>query len=113
MNTDPKIITALVNKVRTAMAEGRVDMDSSVDIIRTAVDVGASWNTVEDVIAVIAKGVDGVLGTPDDLIPPATLNMLLTLLHNGVVQDMVQWAADISTAKKRPIAWLRCCWGNP
>lgn len=111
-STDPKI-TAIAVKVRVAMADGRVDMDSAVHIIRTAVDVGASWATVEDVITEIAKGADGVLGTPDDLIPRTTLDMLLTLLHGGVVRDMAQWAGDIitSSTKKRP-AWLRCCWAD-
>lgn len=92
----PVIITELADKVRALMAGGKVDMGSAVQIIRAAAEVGASWDVVEDVITEIAKGADGVSGTADDLIPHATLTMLLALLHSGVVRDMAAWAAEMS-----------------
>lgn len=97
INEAPEI-RAIADKVRAMMADGQVDMTSAVQIIRAAAAVGASWDAVEDVITEIAKGADGVSGTADDLIPQATLNMLVALLHSGVVRDMVAWAAEMSPA---------------
>ena len=82
--------------VRELIATGRVAPFSAVAIIRAAARAGASWDAVEDVVATIAKGADGIGGTADDLIPMSTLAMLTSLLHNGVVRDLVTWVLELT-----------------
>jgi HEAT repeat protein len=84
----------LADRVRALIANGDVDVNSAVQLIRAAADVGASWSAVEDVMIEIAKGRDGVAGTADDLIPESTVNLLKVLLHSGVVRDIAAWAAE-------------------
>jgi hypothetical protein len=85
----------LADKVRALIARGDVDPFSAIDIIRAAGKVGAGWDRVESVVVQLAKGADGIGGTPDDVIPPSTLSVMLTLLHTGVVTDLVGWVRDL------------------
>jgi len=106
--TDPAI-ASVAAKVRAMIASGQVNPLSAIDIIRTAASVGASWDVVEDVVAEIAKGADGIAGTQDDLIPASTVNMLSALLHSGVVRDIVAWAgAELSSGDPATRPWWRC-----
>ncbi len=92
--------------LRQQIAAGSLSPTSAVAIINTAARLGASWDIVEDVIAEIAKGADGIAGTADDIIPASTMKMLTTLLHGGVVRDMARWVVDLQphTGSR----WL-CC----
>lgn len=104
-NTSDPRIAQVAQEIRAMIASGKVNPLSAIDIIRTAASVGASWDAVEDIVAEIAKGADGIAGTADDLIPPSTLNMLSALLHSGVVRDIVSWASEMETGD-RP--WWKC-----
>lgn len=116
---DPRV-AEVAAKVRAMIADGSVDPLSAIAIVRSIASVGASWDIVEDVVGEIAKGADGIAGTPDDLIPPGTLSMLTALLHSGVVRDLVSWAVEVgvpAAGALRPLwvrgvmaalAWLPC-----
>lgn len=90
-------VKLLADKVRALIASGTVDPLSAIDIIRAAAKVCASWDQVEDAVTELAKGADGIQGTADDLIPPATLKVLLTMLRSGVVRDLVGWVSSLAT----------------
>lgn len=92
--------------MRALISSGDVSPTSAIDIIRAVGRVGASWDAAEDVVTELAKGVDGIGGTADDLIPPATLDVLITLLHSGVVRDLVGWVASLE-AVVTPQPWRK------
>ena len=89
---DPAV-ERLAREVRALVASGTVTPFSAVAIVRAAVKAGASWDVVEDVVAEIAKGQDGIGGTADDVIPAATLEALRALLRSGAVRDVAVLAA--------------------
>lgn len=103
-------VPEIAETVRGMIATGTLDPGSAVGIIKAVATVGASWDVVEDVVAEIAKGADGIAGTEDDLIPASTLSMLSALLHSGVVRDMVGWAAELSGDRQGGRPWWRWCW---
>lgn len=90
----PAPVCEVAAAVREQIATGQLNPFSAVAIIRAAAAAGSGWDAVEDVVTAIAKGADGIGGTADDLIPMATLAMLTSLLHNGVVRDLVAWALE-------------------
>lgn len=104
--TEPsKRVRQVAQKVRDMIAGGGVNVASAFDILRTAASVGASWEIAEEVLVEIAKGADGVSGTADDLIPAQTLEVIRFLLNNGVVRDIVTWAATAATGARAPL-WM-------
>ena len=112
---DPHVAEAAA-RVREMIAQGCVDTSSAVAIVRAAAAAGVTWDSVEDVVAEIAKGADGISGTADDLIPAATLDMLTSLLNSGVVRDVVSWASDLASAAVDVatggcLAWFRRLFG--
>lgn len=115
--TDPRVAD-IAARLRAQIAAGQLDPGGAVAIIRAAAGLlggdraAASWDLVEDVIAELAKGADGVSGTQDDLIPPPTAAMLSALLHGGVVRDMVAWATGGGGGGRRLLPWS-CGWGWP
>jgi hypothetical protein len=85
---------------------GQVDATSVVAIIRAvgsvakSVDIGnsaAAVAVVGDVIAEVAKGKDGVVGTDDDLIPVHVVNMMKMFVQQGTVHDLAVWSLDFRT----------------
>ena len=95
----PSAVGEVAHKLRQMMASGEVSPFNAVDIIKAAGRVGASWDTVEDIITEIAKGADGIGGTADDVIPMPVLALLKTLLRHGVVRDMAAWAAELEATR--------------
>ena len=95
--------------LRQQIAGGSLSPTSAVAIINTAASLGASWDIVEDVIAEIAKGADGISGTEDDIIPASTVSTLKTLLHGGVVRDMASWVVDLQRPTGGAKPWWLCC----
>lgn len=93
-------IPAIATQIRQQIAAGSLDPASAVGIIRAAASLGASWDTVEAVVAELAKGADGIAGTEDDVIPPSTVALLSALLRSGVVRDMAAWGAQAQPFRK-------------
>lgn len=94
----PPPVSEAAAAVREQIATGQVNPFSAVAIMRAAARAGAGWETAEEVVAFVAKGADGIGGTADDLIPMATMAMLTSLLHNGVVRDLAAWALEVDSA---------------
>ena len=79
-----------------------MDVTSAVDILRAVGRVGARWDLAPDILKEIAKGDDGIAGTADDHIPPATVRALRFMLSNGVVIDLVRWIRGWATSANAP-----------
>ena len=75
---------------------------SALDVIRAAklVTKGPHVDVVH-VLNIVARGQDGIEGTPDDVIPPDVLKKLRTLLMDDLVEDILV----LSSAPDRC-----CCW---
>jgi hypothetical protein len=75
---------------------------SALDVIRAAklVTKGCHVDVVH-VLNIVARGQDGIEGTPDDVIPPDVLKKLRTLLIDDLVEDILV----LSSAPGRC-----CCW---
>lgn len=76
---------------------GGVNVASAMQIIAKAIEIakrtvpeGQQRDYVEDLVRSLAAGPDGTQGTADDIIPPATVAKLLSLLRMGVVGDIVE-----------------------
>lgn len=91
---DPAV-KAVSDQIRAMIRSGQLSPFSAIEIIRAATNIGADLDAVESIIEEIAKGADGIGGTADDLIPASTMEILRTLLHSGVVRDVVSWVADL------------------
>ena len=106
-------VEAVADTVRDLIARGVLDTSSAVAIIRAVGDVCKAArisqtcivDVVETVVVEIAKGKDGILGTADDLIPPAVLDVMQTLIHQEVVRELAAWASEL-TLLPRLIACL-------
>lgn len=102
-------VRAIAAQVRANIAEKKVDAASAFAILQAAAELGASWDVVEDVLTELAKGLDGVEGTSDDLIPPTTVQLIRVMLRHGIVRDIATWAASkpAEAAGPQPEAWWR------
>lgn len=85
----------LADRVLALVRDRRINPTSALQLIRAAASVGASWEAVEAVVTELAKGADGIAGTADDLIPPATLATLRVMLGSGVVRELAEWVGDM------------------
>lgn len=97
---DPAV-KAVSDQIRAMIRSGQLSPFSAIEIIRAATNIGADLDAVESIIEEIAKGADGIGGTADDLIPVSTVEILRTLLHSGVVRDVVSWVADLLSPAKQ------------
>jgi hypothetical protein len=102
-------VAAVAVRVREMIRSGHVDPTSCLAIVRAAASVAKSWDTVEAVVYELAKGADGVEGTPDDLIPEGIVRALHIVLDNGWVAELAAWLRDSEAAAKRAgRPWYRC-----
>lgn len=66
---------------------------SALDVIQAAkiVTKGCHVDTpmIVHVLNIVARGSDGIEGTPNDTIPPDVLKKLRTLLMNDLVEDIL------------------------
>jgi|LakMenEpi03Aug12_release.lakeMendotaPanAssembly.Ray.scaffolds.fasta_scaffold237089_2 hypothetical protein len=78
---------------------------SALDVIRAAKLVTKGCHVdapmIVHVLNIVARGQDGIEGTPDDVIPPDVLKKLRTLLIDDLVEDILV----LSSAPGRC-----CCW---
>lgn len=93
LSTGPSArIRAIARYVRGAIEDGTVDPTSAFGIIQSVATAGASWEIVESVLDLLAKGADGIAGTQDDVIPETTMIVLRIMLRHRVVRDLAAWA---------------------
>lgn len=105
----PQHVKDIADTVRGMVKQGGVSPFSVMEIVAVAYKLSPEWETVEDIVSEIAKGADGVSGTQDDLIPAATLHVLVMLLRNGVVRDIATWMTKQAPAATCP---FRKCFGR-
>lgn len=84
-------------KIIQDIENGSVDPTDALDIIKkVAKIVRGDKEAAVDVIEILARGPDKILGTPDDLIPPQTVKQLKALLDTALV---AQLAYELSSKK--------------
>lgn len=97
----PDRVPAIAAEVRRMVRDGQVDPRSAFGIVLAAVDVGASWELVEEVMVELVQDTpaetfaetpaETSAATPD--IPYGTVQLLRVMLVNDVVADIARWAA--------------------
>ena len=105
--TPQQRVAAIADEVRAMISRGEVDASSAFGILKSAATVGASWDVAESVLVELAKGADGVAGTPDDIIPASTVQAMQAMLRHGVVRDIAAWVATASelSGLVAPLPW--------
>lgn len=89
----------IAKKIISEIQSGNIDATDALDIIkRVAKIVHGDKEAAVDIIEILARGPDKILGTPDDIIPPETVKQLKALLDTALV---AQLAYELST---------RTCW---
>jgi len=78
----------LLEKLLHGLRRKNIDALSAVCILQEAVRL-VPRDEVEHTLRRLAAGKDGVSGTADDLVPPATVEQLVKLLDTGLIQDLV------------------------
>jgi len=87
-----------------AIFKKNVDVSSPTSILQAIYRILSSMDKdiihqKELLISVVRKvcaGIDGIPGTTDDLLPPATVAMLITILDNDLVNDIINFAQPIA-----------------
>ena len=75
--------------------EGRLDPTNAIDIVKKVARlVRGDKEAAVEVIELLARGPDGILGTEDDYIPQDTVNVLKMLLDTALVSQL---AYELST----------------
>lgn len=87
----------IAKKIISEIEHGSLDATDALEIIkRVAKIVHGDKEAAVDVIHILARGPDKILGTPDDVIPPQTVKQLKALLDTALV---AQLAYELSTRK--------------
>jgi len=87
----------IAKKIIQEIEKGTVDPTDALDIVKkVAKIVHGDKEAAVDVIDILARGHDKILGTPDDLIPPQTVKQLKALLDTALV---AQLAYELSSKK--------------
>jgi hypothetical protein len=76
---------------------------SPIDVIRTAkmliqdmkVDV-----SIINVLEIVARGQDGIEGTPDDVIPPVIMKGIRVLLNEDMIHDIANELGHVKAPKE-------------
>lgn len=66
-----------------------LDPKSVVQLVKDVSRLASNKEEALEALRLIAKGADGVSGTRDDIIPPATLKTVLMLMESGVLEELV------------------------
>lgn len=113
----------IVSKLRVVEASSSTNV---LDLVRRVVDLTRTEATrlfqltreernsvIVQVLRDVAKGPDGILGTPDDLMDTTTLAELTQLVQTSFLQHLVAMLEDART----PGVWTQiarrvpfCCW---
>ena len=97
---------ALLEKLVRGLRDKKIDCLSAVAVLQEAVRLARGAPdpraAVEQTLRRLAAGKDGVEGTADDVLPPATVASLVKLLGTGLVGDLVDALAS------SPLSRLRC-----
>jgi hypothetical protein len=59
--------------------------------------------SIINVLEIVARGQDGIEGTPDDIIPPVVMKGIRVLLNENMIQDIANEIGHV----KLPKEW--CC----
>lgn len=77
---------------------------NAIDVIRAAKLVTQGCHvdtpTIVHVLTIVARGQDGIEGTPDDIISVDIMKKLRTLLMNDMVEDLLDEIRVVSRASK-------------
>ena len=94
-------MTSIAADVISKIKAGKIDPANAIAIVKHVADaVRGDRDAAVEILGVIAKGPDGVAGTPDDIFPPETLAQLRVLLDSNLVGQLTTALAS----KKFP-----CC----
>lgn len=107
MATTTTTAIAEAQKIIDRIKLGALDPASVMAIVKNA----SKTSDPVQVLALIAAGPDGVLGTPDDLIPPETVAKLRTLVDSDIAKDIVAYIemSGIMGSVKTAAGRLGCC----
>lgn len=105
--TDGYFIRKALVMFEDAILKKNVDVASPTSILQAIYRILSSMDKdgthvthqKELLIAVVTKicaGIDGVPGTSDDLLPPATVAMLTAVINNDLINDIVNFAKPIA-----------------
>ncbi len=87
----------IAKKIIHEIESGHINSTDAIEIIkRVAKIVHGDKEAAVDVITLLARGPDKILGTPDDIIPPQTVKQLKALLDTALV---AQLAYELSTPR--------------
>lgn len=105
MDTDTK---ALIAKILSAISAKTVVISNPYDIIITGMTILEKYPLMTGeqkqtmlikALDALAKGPDGVSGTPDDVIPASIIKALDIMLENNLVPSVITIISDASKGK--------------
>lgn len=125
MTLDPVVLKSLSDKLRYSILQRKIDSKSAFSIVVKGMEILDNYKQLsgqqkkEYIFAVVeelAKGADGISGTKDDILPPATVNALGALIREnilegfiGIISDATKGKFDINKTVKTTISCLGFC----
>ena len=78
-----------IDRLVVAIQSRVVDPGNAIQLLKQIVKiVKGDRDAVVEIVTLLARGADGISGTADDVIPPATLAALQALLDSDLVGDL-------------------------
>lgn len=88
-------MTDIAQKIIRDIKNGTIDSDNAIDIVKAvAKTVRGDKEAAVEVIELLARGPDAIVGTPDDYISAQTIAVLKMLLDTALVSQL---AYELST----------------
>jgi hypothetical protein len=97
---DAVIVNVLRSQLRAYPPKTPIDVIRITKMLIQDMKVNVS---ITDVLEIVARGQDGIEGTPDDIIPPVVMKGIRVLLNENMIQDIANEIGRV----KLPKEW--CC----
>lgn len=79
----------IAERILAQVQNKRIDPKNVIQFVKDVSKVASNKREAVEALKIIAKGVDGVSNTADDIIPPTTLKTIVMLMETGVLEDLV------------------------
>ena len=103
-NLNSVLLQALVTDIRQCINDKKVDVSSAVALVAKTMEAAHRHMSGQEgilkreyvvlALSEIAKGKDGISGTEDDLIPPATTAALKLMVENDLLTQTINTICD-------------------
>jgi hypothetical protein len=87
-----------IDRLVVAIQSHVVDPKNAISILKQIVKiVKGNTSAVVEIVSLLARGADGISGTADDVIPPATVAALRALLDSDLVGNLAAELGHVGT----------------